>query len=45
MTHAGYVAAGWGAAASCVGGYAVVAGRAGAASCRARCRPEDRRWS
>ena len=44
MTHAGYVAAGWGGAAVLVGGYAAWVLRRGRALSR-RVPPGERRWS
>jgi hypothetical protein len=44
MTHAGYVAAGWGIALSVLGLYALRTVRRGR-TLAARVPPEDRRWS
>jgi hypothetical protein len=44
MTHAGYIAAGWGGAAALVAGYAVWVLRRGRALSR-QVPPEERRWS
>jgi hypothetical protein len=44
MTHAGYVAAGWGGAAALIGVYAVWVLRRGRALSR-QVPPEERRWS
>ena len=44
MTHAGYIAAGWGGAAAVVGGYAAWVLRRGRTLSR-QVPPEERRWS
>lgn len=44
MTHASYVAAGWGGAAVLIGGYALAVLRRGRKLSR-QVPPQDRRWS
>jgi hypothetical protein len=44
MTHAGYIAVGWGGAAALIGGYAVWVLRRGRSLSR-QVPPEERRWS